>query len=119
MESNPYHFIPPFREYESRASASMYPYLSNGGMPYSLREQEHNLLHGNSSIQTNSRTVRSQKCSLCANHGIVENKKGHKQFCPYKDCQCDWCKITKGRQETMKNQQKLSRQLKRNELQEN
>uniref|UniRef100_A0A914V6E9 DM domain-containing protein n=1 Tax=Plectus sambesii TaxID=2011161 RepID=A0A914V6E9_9BILA len=33
-------------------------------------------------------------CQLCANHGIFNQpKKGHKQKCPYKTCECNLCAL--------------------------
>ncbi|KAL7647317.1 UNVERIFIED_CONTAM: hypothetical protein RMT77_000912 [Armadillidium vulgare] len=56
---------------------------------------------------------RQQKCSLCSNHGICVDVKGHKWFCPFRNCECGRCEITRGRQHHMKEQQKLTRQLQR------
>lgn len=56
---------------------------------------------------------RQQKCSLCSNHNISVDVKGHKWFCPYRNCPCERCTITRGRQHHMKEQQKLTRHLQR------
>ncbi|KAL7631236.1 UNVERIFIED_CONTAM: hypothetical protein RMT77_018461 [Armadillidium vulgare] len=79
---------------------------------------ENNLSEASTSSGQHGSTPRKQKCSLCFNHGIVSEKKGHKWKCPYRDCNCDSCVITKGRQKTMKEQQKLTRDLIKMRLQQ-
>ncbi len=62
-----------------------------------------------SSADPTARKKRDQKCRLCANHDMDELMKGHKHFCPYSQCKCELCEITKNRQYYMKEQQRLTR----------
>lgn len=81
------------------------------------KDSEMNSLHhDNSSSSSSSTSTRQQKCSLCFNHGLIKEKKGHKWQCTYKNCECQRCIITKGRQKTMRDQQKLTRHLQKIQL---
>ena len=61
---------------------------------------------------------KKQQCRLCANHDLHVVMKGHKHFCPYMNCQCEYCKITKMRQHYMKKQQQITRRQQQQQLQQ-
>ena len=85
-------------------------------LPLQENDQQHPSASGGGQPSTEKKK-RAQKCSFCMNHGILQDKKGHKKDCSFKECECDRCYITKSRQETMRNQQKLTRLLKKIETQ--
>ncbi|KAL7643825.1 UNVERIFIED_CONTAM: hypothetical protein RMT77_005831 [Armadillidium vulgare] len=62
-----------------------------------------------SGMYENSVKKRQSYCSLCSNHNFIVSKKGHKHFCPYNDCQCEKCEITKFRQEYVRKRQQKKR----------
>ncbi|KAL7630984.1 UNVERIFIED_CONTAM: hypothetical protein RMT77_018729 [Armadillidium vulgare] len=53
---------------------------------------------------------RTQHCTFCKNHGLSELKKGHQ--CPYANCPCLLCKLTKKAQVAMRHQQRVWRHQK-------
>lgn len=50
-----------------------------------------------------------QKCDMCRNHGIMKEKRAHKNTCPYQDCACDLCNLTRKRRDIMRHQQRVRR----------
>ena len=80
-----------------------------------LQMQHHNSIPSTSGIQSETsqessrKKKRPQKCRLCANHNIQEDVKGHKWYCPFRNCPCHNCEITKKTQYYMKERQKLTR----------
>ena len=40
-------------------------------------------------------------CAKCRNHNIKSQLKGHKNYCPYKHCECEQCNKTICRQKVM------------------
>lgn len=49
------------------------------------------------------------RCRFCANHGKNELLRGHKYKCPYRACHCHMCKITRVRQEAVKQSSRQER----------
>lgn len=59
---------------------------------------------------------RNPMCSKCRNHGLMSAVKGHKRFCPKKDCRCKLCKLTVKRQKVMATNVKVTRALKEDKM---
>ncbi|CAL8145360.1 unnamed protein product [Orchesella dallaii] len=47
---------------------------------------------------------RQPNCALCQNHGSVVRTKGHKRFCPWRECSCSKCNFTKYRRHVVASQ---------------
>nr|ARK36623.1 iDMY [Sagmariasus verreauxi] len=52
---------------------------------------------------------KQQKCDMCRNHGVMKEKRAHKNACPYQDCLCALCGLTKKRRDVMRHQQRVRR----------
>ncbi|XP_042206069.1 protein male abnormal 3-like, partial [Homarus americanus] len=52
---------------------------------------------------------KQQKCDMCRNHGVMKEKRAHKNACPYTNCNCDLCGLTKKRRDIMRLQQRVRR----------
>ncbi|KAK3599448.1 hypothetical protein CHS0354_036464 [Potamilus streckersoni] len=54
---------------------------------------------------------RAPKCANCRNHNVIQDRKGHKRFCPYRDCMCDFCGLQVKRRQNAREQIALRRRL--------
>ncbi len=52
---------------------------------------------------------RIPKCQLCKNHVKDVPLRGHKRKCPFKDCECNRCKLVKTKRLIVKKQVELYR----------
>ncbi|XP_045625915.2 uncharacterized protein [Procambarus clarkii] len=52
---------------------------------------------------------KQQKCDMCRNHGVMVEKRAHKNACPYQTCVCALCGLTKKRRDIMRHQQRVRR----------
>lgn len=56
-----------------------------------------------------TRKERKPTCTLCSNHGVRSNLKGHKRHCPFSSCPCDPCVKGRQRRVIMREQVRLRR----------
>ncbi|CAL8145345.1 unnamed protein product [Orchesella dallaii] len=47
---------------------------------------------------------RHPNCALCQNHGKIVRTKGHKRYCPWRECGCEKCNFTKYRRKVVASQ---------------
>ncbi|XP_069949763.1 uncharacterized protein [Cherax quadricarinatus] len=52
---------------------------------------------------------KQQKCDMCRNHGVMKEKRAHKNDCPYQSCPCELCGLSRKRRNIMKHQQRVRR----------
>ncbi|XP_074618852.1 uncharacterized protein LOC141877722 [Acropora palmata] len=52
---------------------------------------------------------RKPSCTLCSNHGVRSNLKGHKHHCPFLNCHCERCVKGRRKRDIMKQQVRLRR----------
>jgi len=57
----------------------------------------------------NIRKERKPCCTLCRNHGVRTNSKGHKHQCPFSSCDCQPCVKGRQRRVVMRKQVRLRR----------
>jgi hypothetical protein len=62
--------------------------------------------------KSNGEIRQNQKCSRCRNHNVVQLLRGHKNACPFAECECEKCLITMKRREIMAKQIKDYRNVK-------
>lgn len=65
-----------------------------------------------SSITTPAKKQRLVFCGRCMNHGILNPLKGHKKYCPKRNCLCNACFILLVRQKATAHITAASRQKK-------
>ena len=53
---------------------------------------------------------RSPKCTRCRNHGVINDLRGHKHKCIWRDCTCTKCLISSDRQRATADRIALFRQ---------
>ncbi|KAK7087101.1 hypothetical protein SK128_000351 [Halocaridina rubra] len=46
---------------------------------------------------------------MCRNHGEIKSKRAHKNACPYQNCTCALCNLTRKRRDIMRHQQRVRR----------
>ncbi|KAK3881092.1 hypothetical protein Pcinc_014443 [Petrolisthes cinctipes] len=52
---------------------------------------------------------KQQKCDMCRNHGEMREKRAHKNACPFQNCDCALCGLTRKRRDIMRHQQRVRR----------
>ena len=60
-------------------------------------------------VNISLRRERKPSCTLCKNHGMRSNLKGHKRLCPFLTCDCEPCVKGRKRRVVMRRQVRLRR----------
>ena len=76
---------------------------------FSTPSRSRNDLLDLTSGDSSSASQRHPTCALCKNHGENTPLKGHKMYCPWRDCPCELCYGTKKKQKINANQVALRR----------